>query len=157
MKKKAIYPGTFDPITYGHLDIIKRASLIFDQLIVGVSNNIKKKTMFTLEERVFLIKKVLKSFKNVEIKSFSGLTIQFAKENQSNILIRSIRFSTDLQYEYQLSCMNKVLYYNLETIFFISSPQFSFISSSLIREIIIKKGEIDHFLPKEIIKEILKK
>lgn len=157
MKKKAIYPGSFDPITYGHLDIIERSSLIFDKIIIVVSDNLSKKTMFSLEKRIMFIKEEVKHLKNIEVFSCSDLIVNFAKKKKVNILIRTIRSCLDFEYEFQLSNMNKHLMNKIETVFLFPSPNLSFISSSLIKEIIKNKGDVSSFLSKKIIKEIFKK
>lgn len=157
MKRRAIYPGTFDPVTYGHLNIIERSSLIFEKIILAVSDNLSKKTMFSLKKRVMFLKEEVKHLNNIEVFGFSDLIVNFAKRKNINILIRTIRSCLDFQYEYQLSNMNKYLLNTMETIFLFPSPKLSFISSSLIKEIIKNGGDVSSFLPKKIIEEIYKK
>nr|BET44531.1 MAG: pantetheine-phosphate adenylyltransferase [Candidatus Aschnera chinzeii] len=157
MKNTVIYPGTFDPITYGHLDIIERVASIFDTLILAVSCSSHKKTMFSVTERIQLIKEETKHLNNVIVKGFSGLTIDFAKDHNSNILIRSIRSILDFEYEHNMFNINNHLMNNLETIFFLPSPQLSFISSSGIKKIFKHGGDISSFIPKSVFIAFCKK
>ncbi|AMA64720.1 Phosphopantetheine adenylyltransferase [Candidatus Arsenophonus lipoptenae] len=153
----AMYPGSFDPITYGHLDIIERASLIFDRLILAISGNSQKKLMFNLDERIFFAKKYTKHLTNIEITGFHGLTVNYARKQHINILIKGIRSVSDFEYEFKLANMNNYLITDIETIFLLSSPKLSFVSSSLIKEVISLGGDVSSFLPKSIIKAILQK
>ncbi|BGI50914.1 MAG: pantetheine-phosphate adenylyltransferase [Arsenophonus endosymbiont of Ceratovacuna japonica] len=151
MKNKAIYPGTFDPITYGHIDIIERTALMFEKIILAIfDNSLHKNTMFTISERISFAKEQIKHLTNVEVMGFCGLTVNFAKKHNINILIRGIRFISDFEYEYKLANMNNNLMASLETIFLLSSPKLSFISSSLIKDIVYYGGDVSSFLPKSI-------
>ncbi|WMY94809.1 MAG: pantetheine-phosphate adenylyltransferase [Arsenophonus sp.] len=157
MKKKAIYPGSFDPITYGHLDIIERSALIFEKVILGIADNSSKNLMFTLDERFAFAQEQTKHLMNVEVKKFSGLTVNFSRTHQAYILIRSIRSVLDLEYEFQLAHMNRHLMPDLETIFLLSSIKLSFISSTLIKNVAQNGGDISSFLPMSIARAILQK
>ncbi|MFP3014354.1 MAG: pantetheine-phosphate adenylyltransferase [Arsenophonus sp.] len=157
MKNKAIYAGTFDPITYGHLDIIKRAVLIFDHVILAIADSSYKSPMFTLDERIFFAKEQTKHLINIEVIGFYELTINFAQKHQANILIRGIRSVLDLEYESQLANMNSHLMDNIETIFLLPSRKVSYISSSLIKEIASHGGDVSSLLPKLIAEAILQK
>ncbi|WP_348666550.1 pantetheine-phosphate adenylyltransferase [Arsenophonus symbiont of Ornithomya chloropus] len=157
MKKKAIYPGSFDPITYGHLDIIERSALIFEEVILGIADNSSKNFMFTLDERLAFAKEQTKHLMNVEVKGFSGLTVNFSRTHQAYVLIRSVRSVLDFEYELQLAHMNRHLMPDLETIFLLSSIQLSFISSALIKNVAQNGGDISSFLPISIAQAILKK
>ena len=154
----ALYPGTFDPITKGHLDIIKRSIKFVEKLIIAVSENNEKKTLFTSNERVEMIKKVLiaENIKNVEVTSFKGLLMNFAKKNNASIVIRGLRAVSDFEYEFQMTGMNYKLNPSVETIFLMASDQNQLISSKLVKEISSLKGDISNFVPKNV-EKILKK
>ena len=146
----AIYPGSFDPFTNGHLDILKSGSEIFDKVIVAVSYNVNKKGFLLIDERVELIKKSVVDLKNVEVDTFEGLTVEYAKKKGADILLRGLRTSFDFEYELQLSQTNNALYDNLKTVFLITKPEYNFISSSMVREILLNNGDISKFVPKEV-------
>ena len=153
----AIYPGSFDPITNGHLDILKSGSEIFDKVIIAVSYNMNKKGFLTVEERVDLIKKCVNNLPNVEVDSFEGLTVEYAKRKGADVLLRGLRTSFDFEYELQLSQTNNALNKDLKTVFLITKPEFNFISSSMVREILFNNGNISKFVPKEVEKFLLTK
>lgn len=146
----AIYPGSFDPITNGHLDILKSGSEIFDKVIIAVSYNVNKKGFLTVDERVELIKKSVAHFDNVEVDFFEGLTVEYAKKKQADVLLRGLRTSFDFEYELQLSQTNNALLRDLKTVFLITKPEYNFISSSMVREILINNGDISKFVPKAV-------
>ena len=146
----AIYPGSFDPITNGHLDILKSGSEIFEKVIIAVSYNCNKKSFLTVEERVELIRESVKQFKNVEVDSFEGLTVEYAQKKNVDVLLRGLRTSFDFEYELQLSQTNNALFENLKTVFLITKPEYNFISSSMVREILINNGDISKFVPKNV-------
>lgn len=148
--KIAVYPGSFDPTTNGHLDIINRASKICDKLIVGVLDNKSKVPMFTADERVAQLKEITKEFKNVEVKAFSGLLVDFARENNSNIVIRGLRGVTDFSYEFQMALTNRALDSELETLFISADTQYLFFSSSQVKEIAAFGGDIKNMVPEII-------
>jgi pantetheine-phosphate adenylyltransferase len=152
--KKAIYPGTFDPVTNGHLDIINRACKIFDKIIVAVADNKDKNTMFSLEKRVEFMKKATQKFSKVEVKSFSSLLVDFAKKENAKIIIRGLRAVSDFEYELQMGYANKSLDEEIDTIYLMPNLKNAFISSSVVRSILKYKGDVSHLIPKEIIKEI---
>ncbi|MBZ4683032.1 MAG: pantetheine-phosphate adenylyltransferase [Fusobacteriaceae bacterium] len=159
-KKIAIYAGSFDPITKGHLDIIKRSSKLFDKIIVGVLNNSHKKYWFSLEEREDMIKRSLENEKieNVEIDSFEGLLVDFMNRKKCNILIRGLRAVSDYEYELQLALTNAVLSKNnIETIFLPASRENLYLSASIVKDVALNKGELIEFLPKVIIDDVMKK
>jgi len=149
----AIYPGTFDPITNGHLDIIKRAEKIFDKIIVAVANNKAKNSMFSLQKRVEMVKVATNSQK-IEVKSFNSLLVEFAKKENAKIIIRGLRAVSDFEYELQMSYANQSLDKEIETIFLMPTLNNAFISSSIVRNILSYNGDISHLVPKEIIKMI---
>jgi len=152
---KAIYPGSFDPITNGHIDVIKRASGIFDQVIIAVSQNINKKSFLSENEKIEAINLSIKNLNNVKVLAFNSLLVDFAKANNAKIIIRGLRAVSDFEYEFQLAGMNKHLNKNIETFFITPTEKFSNISSSLVREILQLGGDISSFVPKEV-EKILK-
>ena len=145
-----VYPGTFDPITNGHLDIIKRASGLFDKLYVVVPSNINKKTLFSVEERVNLIKQVVVDIPNVEVDTTDMLTVDYAKTVGATTLLRGLRMVSDFEYELQMAALNKSLNNNVETIFIMSSHEYSFLSSSSVKEIAAFSGEFKELVPKPV-------
>ena len=157
--KVAIYPGTFDPITKGHIDIIIRSIKFVDKLIIAVSKNNKKNTLFKINERVEMIKEVLQDEKisNVEVDSFDGLLMTYASKKNANIIIRGLRAVSDFEYEFQMTGMNYKLNPTIETIFLMSSDKYQLISSKLIKEINSLNGDISQFVPKAVEKKIIKK
>ena len=152
--KIAIYPGTFDPVTNGHIDIIKRACKIFDKIIVAVADNKDKKTMFNLQKRVEMMKKATSSFEKTEVKSFNTLLVEFAKKENANIIIRGLRAVSDFEYELQMGYANKSLYSEIDTIYLMPNLDNAFISSSVVRSILKYKGDVSHLVPKEILKDL---
>ena len=155
--KKVIYPGTFDPITNGHLDIITRAADMFDQIIIGVAASPSKKTLFSLEERVKLVEESTAHLSNVSVVGFSGLLVDFAKEQQASILIRGLRTTMDFEYEFGLTTMYRKLLPGLESIFLTPSEEFAFLSSTIVREVAIHRGDVDQFVPEPVNTAILEK
>lgn len=153
-----VYAGSFDPITKGHVDIIKRAAKLTDKLIVGILNNGSKKYWFSLEERRQMVEKVIGRIDNIEIKTFEGLLVDFMRENDADVIVRGLRAVSDYEYELQLALGNSVLSEGqLETIFLPATRENLYLSSSLVREIAINKGKIDSFVNKEIVEDIEKK
>lgn len=145
--KIAIYPGSFDPITNGHLDILNNASNIFDKVIIAVANNSSKRSFLSVDERVQLIKESIKNIKNVEVDTFEGLTVEYAKKMNANVLIRGLRAVSDFEFEMQLSQTNSALCEDIKTVFLTTKPEYNFISSSTIKEILLNKGDISKFVP----------
>ena len=145
-----IYPGTFDPLTNGHLDIIERATNMFDHVVVGVAASPSKKTMFSLEERVSLAQQATTHIPNVEVKGFSGLLVDFAEQEQATVLIRGLRTTVDFEYEFGLTTMYRRLKPDLESIFLTPSEEFAFLSSTIIREVAIHGGEVEQFVPQAV-------
>lgn len=150
--KIAIYPGSFDPITKGHLDVLKRAADIFDKVIIVVSVNVNKKSFLPLEDRLSLIRESCKELNNVEIDSFDGLTIEYAKKKNANVLIRGLRAVSDFEYEMQLSQANSALCSDIHTVFLITKPKYNFISSGTVREIALMNGDVSKFVPEPVAK-----
>ena len=156
--KKAVYPGSFDPVTYGHLDIIKRAATMFDELTVVVSNNVAKSSLFSVEERVNMLKEVTKELPNVKVDSFSGLLIDYAKENKVNVSIRGLRAITDFEYELQIAQTNRKLSEGaLDTFFLTTSLEHSYLSSSSVREIAYFGGDISQCVPDYVREQVMEK
>ena len=152
-----VYPGTFDPVTNGHLDIIKRGSVIFDKLYILVANNMNKKTLFTVDERIELVKEATANISNVEVVSSSLLTVDFAKQVNATAMLRGLRMVSDFEYELQLATINKCLDDSLETIFIMSSHEYSFLSSSSVKEIVKFGGDVSQFVPKHVEVELTKR
>lgn len=150
MKKIALYPGTFDPITNGHYDIIKRALNLFDELIIAVAISTDKKPMFTLQERIHMTKEAVKNLKNVTVLGFDNLTVELAKTHNANVLIRGLRAVSDFEYELQLGYLNNSLDKSIETVYLMPKLQHAFISSSSVRNLLKFNAKTDHLLPKDV-------
>ncbi|HEX7056920.1 MAG TPA: pantetheine-phosphate adenylyltransferase [Bacilli bacterium] len=152
----AVYPGSFDPITYGHLDIIHRAADIFDHLIVAVLNNSSKAPLFTVDERTELLQAVTKNIPNVEVDSFSDLLIRYMETKQATVIVRALRSVSDYEYELQLASMNRQIGH-VETLFMTSNPKYSYLSSSIVREIARFRGPVTELVPPEVEKALKSK
>ena len=150
MNIKAIYPGTFDPLTNGHADIVQRASRMFDQVIVGVASNPSKQPLFSLEERVALARQEFAGIKNVSVIGFSGLLAQFAHEQHAQVLLRGVRAVADFEYEFQLASMNRQLNPTLDSLFMTPSEKNTFISSTLVKEVCRHNGDVSSFVPAHV-------
>ncbi|MBS3953584.1 MAG: pantetheine-phosphate adenylyltransferase [Methylicorpusculum sp.] len=157
MKINAIYPGTFDPVTNGHLDLIARAAKLYDQVIVAVAENNNKSPLFSIEERVALARAVTSDFANVNVIGFDNLLVDCAKEQGAHVILRGLRAVSDFEYEFQLAGMNRRLSPDLETVFLTPAEQYEFISSSMIREIARLKGNVSSFVPDVVLNGLIKK
>lgn len=157
MHRHAVYPGTFDPITNGHLDIVRRATQLFDTVVLAVAASPGKKPMFSLEERVALAKSVTAHLPHVNVVIFSELMADFAREQKANVLIRGLRGAADFEYEMQLSRMNHRLIPELESVFLMPAQEWSFISSTLVKEVARHHGDVSHFLPEVVHRALLAK
>ncbi len=157
MNITAIYPGTFDPITNGHLDLICRASKLYGRVIVAAATSLGKKPLFGLEERVALIKEVVSDLPNVEVIGFNTLLVDCAKQHQASVIIRGLRAVSDFEYEFQLAGMNRRLSPEIETVFLTPAEQYEFISSSMIREIAQLKGDVSSFVPDSVKQHLIEK
>ena len=151
---RAIYPGSFDPVTYGHLDIIKRAASLFDEVVVGVLNNSAKSPLFSVEERVNILEKATKDIPNVIIKPFNGLSVNFAKENEAQVIVRGLRAVTDFEYELQMAQTNRVLAPDVDTVFLTTSLEYAYVSSTIMKEVARFGGDLAKFAPPEIIQAL---
>lgn len=149
-KKIAIYPGSFDPITNGHIDLIKRASKLFDEVIIGITQNSKKSAFLSIDQRLDMTSKTLSDISNIKVMSFNTLLVDFAKAQNAQVILRGLRAVSDFEYEFQLSGMNKHLNPTIETLFMTPAEQYANISSSLVREILSLGGDISHFVPKSV-------
>ncbi len=143
----AVCPGSFDPITYGHLDIIKRGANVFDRVYVSILNNSSKSPLFSVEERIHLIKEVTKEMPNVEVDAFSGLLVEYAREKKANVILRGLRAVSDFEYEMQITSMNRILEEDIETFFMMTNNQYSFLSSSIVKEVAKYSGNIADLVP----------
>lgn len=157
MEKIAVCPGSFDPITYGHLDIIRRASKVFDKVYISILNNISKKPLFTLEERFELIKEVSRDIPNVEVDYFDGLLVEYAERVGASAIIRGLRAVSDFEYEMQITSMNRYQNEKIETLFMMTNNQYSFLSSSIVKEIAKYSGKIDGLVPPPVAKALREK
>lgn len=147
MNNIAVYAGTFDPITYGHIDLIDRASRIFDQVIVAIAINKNKKPLFSLEERIELSSRVLGGYNNVKVEGFDSLLLDFVKQHDANVILRGLRAVADFDYEFQLASMNRFLNPKIESMFLMPAEKYMYISSTIVREIASMKGDVSGFVP----------
>ena len=155
--KKAIYPGSFDPVTLGHIDVIERASKLFDHLIIGVLNNRAKSPLFSVEERVKMLEEVTKDLPNVEVKSFGGLTVDFARECGANAVVRGLRAITDFEYELQIAQLNRVMDSGIDTVFLTTNLKYAYLSSSSVKEVAAYGGDISHFVTQHVEEKVHEK
>lgn len=155
--KRAIYPGSFDPFTNGHVDIILRSSKIVDRLIVGVLNNSAKKSLFSVEERVSMLKELTKDLPNVEVTSFDGLLVDYMREIDASIIVRGLRAVTDFEYELQIAQTNHIENTDIETIFLTTNLQYSYLSSTIVKEFASYGGDISKFVPEQFVDRIYEK
>ena len=153
----AIYPGTFDPITYGHVDVIERAREIFDKVIVMVARNTSKTPLFNTEERVRMIKDVVKKYKNVEVESFQGLLVNYARKKKAKAIVRGLRAVSDFEYEFQMALTNRKLAKEITTVFLMPHEKYTYLNSSIVREIALMGGDVSQFVPVSVKKALVKK
>jgi pantetheine-phosphate adenylyltransferase len=156
MKRTAVYPGTFDPITNGHQDLVRRAASVFERVIVAIASNPNKAPMFPLEKRVALAREVLSDIGNVEVMGYSGLTVDFARQHGVQVVVRGLRAVSDFEFEFQLANMSRHLSRELETVFLTPQEQFTFISSTLVREIAVLGGDVNEFVHPVVAAELRK-
>ena len=155
--KIAIYPGSFDPVTNGHLDILERALKLFDKVIITVALNTTKNPFFTEEERIMLLRQVTKRYKNVEVDSFHGLLVDYVRQRKAIAVVRGLRAMTDFEYELQMALMNRKLDEKMETIFLMPTEKYTYLSSNVVREIARLGGDVSKFVPTVVLKELRKK
>ena len=156
INRHALYPGTFDPITNGHADLVRRASSLFDRVVVAIASNAGKAPLFAQEKRVDLARQVLAELPNVEVMAYSELTVEFARRHQLSVIIRGLRAVSDFEFEFQLANMNRHLSRDIETVFLTPQEQFTFISSSLVREIAVRGGDVHEFVHPIVLAELKK-
>ena len=154
MAKTALYPGSFDPVTFGHIDLIERATQIFDHVIVAVAHNVHKKPLFSAAERIAMLKEATKNIKGISIESFDGLVIEHARKKKITVLIRGLRMISDFEYEFQMALTNRRLAQNIETVFLMPSEQYSFLSSKLLKEAAALGADVSSFVPSFIEKQL---
>ncbi len=157
MKVTAVYAGTFDPVTYGHIDLIERGRRIFDRLILAVAESRDKKPLFTLEERVEIIKEVVKDFQNVEVDSFGGLLVDYVRSRRANVILRGLRAVSDFEYEFQIVLTNRKLDREIETIFMMPREEYSYTSSHILKEIVRLGADVKAFVPPHVQKKLEEK
>ena len=157
MMRRAVYPGSFDPVTFGHLDVIRRSSALVDELIVGVLNNNTKTPLFSVEERVKILLEVTKDISNVRVESFSGLSVDFVKNCNAGFLVRGLRAITDFEYELQTAQTNRIMNPEIDTIFLTTSLEYAYLSSSTVKEVAAYGGDISKFVPQVVVEHMRKK
>ena len=157
MMRRAVYPGSFDPVTFGHLDVIRRSSALVDELIVGVLNNNTKTPLFSVEERVKILLEVTKDISNVRVESFSGLSVDFVKNCNAGFLVRGLRAITDFEYELQMAQTNRIMNPEIDTIFLTTSLEYAYHSSSTVKEVAAYGGDISKFVPQVVVEHMRKK
>ena len=155
--RRAVYAGSFDPVTCGHIDLIKRAADVFDEVIVAIAQNTHKETLFSIQERLEMVKESTADIRNVHVESFEGLVIDFAQKKNINVLIRGVRMVSDFEYELQMALTNRRLKETIETVFLMPSEGYSFLSSTLIKEVVSLGGDVDSFVPADVAKKLKEK
>ncbi|MBP8976508.1 MAG: pantetheine-phosphate adenylyltransferase [Bacteroidetes bacterium] len=155
--KTAVYPGSFDPVTFGHIDVIERALKLFDKVIVTVAVNSAKDPLFTVDERLYLLREATKKYKNVEVEAFDGLLVDYVRQRKAIAVIRGLRAMTDFEYELQMALLNRRLYSELETVFLMPKEKYTYLSSNFVREIATLGGDVSQFVPPVCKKALLRK
>ena len=157
MKKIAIYPGTFDPFTYGHLDLVRRSLRTFDEVVIAVAPSLKKQPLFTIEERFAMIQNSLRGYKRIRIEAFEGLLVDYVRKKKGIAIIRGLRAVSDFEYELQMALMNRRLNQQIETVFLMPSEEYSFLTATIVKEIASLGGPVKDLVPKPVEKELMKK
>ncbi|MEO6884644.1 MAG: pantetheine-phosphate adenylyltransferase [Bacteroidia bacterium] len=147
MKKIAVFPGSFDPITIGHESIVRKALSLFDEIIIAIGINTEKKYFFTLEKRIHFLETIFKNESKIKIETYTGLTVDFCKKNNASYIVRGLRSSADFEFERSIAQMNKAMEAEIETVFFVSNPEFSAVSSTIVRDILRNGGDVKKFIP----------
>lgn len=157
MTRKAVYPGTFDPVTYGHLDVIERASFLYDKVFVAVARSEEKSPLFSAEERAAMMTEAVARFANVEVEQFDGLVVDYAVAKSARVVIRGLRMISDFEYEFQMALTNRKLNPNVETVFMMPNESYSYLSSKLIKEVAVLGADVSEFVPEKVEKELKEK
>jgi len=157
MKQIAVYPGTFDPVTYGHLDVIKRASVLYDRVFVAVAHSEQKNTLFSVEERVEMLDEAVSEYENVTVEDFNGLVVDYATSKSAKVVIRGLRMISDFEYEFQMALTNRKLNPKIETVFMMPNESYSYLSSRLIKEAALMGADISKFVPANVQKKLKRK
>ncbi len=157
MERIALYPGSFDPITFGHIDLVRRAARLFDRVVVAIAVNTSKNPLFSIEERLALTKEVFKDWDSIEVVSFEGLVVDYAKKRGITVLLRGVRMVSDFDYEFQMAITNRMLNPEIEVIFIMPSEEFFYISSQMIKEIVLLGGRVSQFVPECVEKAMIEK
>lgn len=152
--RRALYPGTFDPATFGHLDVIRRGAQLFDRLTVGIADNPRKKPLFTVKQRMEMLVRHTSGFENVDVVSFRGLVVDFAAESGISVLLRGVRTSSDFEFEYQMALTNRAMRPAIESVFVMPSAEYAFLSSSLIKDVVASGGDASRWLPADVLKQL---
>ena len=155
--KTAIYPGTFDPVTYGHVDVAERAARLFDKVIICVATNSSKAPIFNGNERVQLVREAVKKIKNIEVEEFDGLLVEYARAKKADVIVRGLRAVSDFEYEFQMALTNRKLCADIDTVFLMPDEKYTYLNSSIVREIAKFGGNVSEFVPPHVQKELLKK
>lgn len=155
--RSALYPGSFDPVTHGHLDLIARGASLFDRVVVAVADNPRKKAVFTVEERVAMLRRHTRKRRNVEVLSFTGLAVEFAKHHRLTVLLRGVRTASDFEFEYQMALTNRALEHAVETVFMMPSHEYAFLSSTLIKEVVGNGADASRWVPKDVERALAKR
>jgi pantetheine-phosphate adenylyltransferase len=156
-EKIAIYAGTFDPITFGHIDVLERACLLFDKVIISIAASSSKKTLFTVEERIGMINECTKNMASVKVESFNGLLVEYAKKRNAAAIVRGLRAISDFEFEFQMALTNRKIAENITTVFLMPNEKYSYLNSTLVREIALHDGDVSHFVPEYVIKQLKEK